>query len=190
MLMSDELWALIEPLLPEPVPKLVAGRPRVPDRQALCGILFLLHTGIQWEYLPQELGFGSGMTCWRRLAAWDEAGAWDQLHAVPLEKLRSKGKLDWPQAAEPGPRRSTSFPLLQFEFVNDGFAWNDLTTPDTCPHLPAGGGRLDFRHSPVCDIGETFSQVSRAPLVQFGFTAHPGPSIPIRERYGIQAPAA
>jgi transposase len=66
-IVSDELWSLIEPLLPEPGPKLVAGRPRVPDRQALCGILFVLHTGIQWEYLPQELGFGSGMTCWRRL---------------------------------------------------------------------------------------------------------------------------
>ncbi|WP_444545843.1 IS5 family transposase [Streptomyces poonensis] len=94
---SDELWALIEPLLPEPAPKLVEGRPRVPDRQALCGILFVLHTGIQWEYLPQELGFGSGMTCWRRLAAWNEAGVWDQLHVL-LEKLRSKNQLDWSRA--------------------------------------------------------------------------------------------
>jgi hypothetical protein len=49
-IVSDELWSLIEPLLPEPGAKLVAGRPRVPDRQALCGILFVLHTGIQWEY--------------------------------------------------------------------------------------------------------------------------------------------
>ncbi|WP_425348003.1 transposase, partial [Streptomyces durhamensis] len=47
-MVSDELWSLIEPLLFEPGPKLVAGRPRVPDRQALCGILFVLHTGIQW----------------------------------------------------------------------------------------------------------------------------------------------
>ncbi|AKJ10100.1 transposase [Streptomyces incarnatus] len=93
--MSDELWSLIEPLLPEPGPKLVAGRPRVPDRQALCGILFVLHTGIQWEYLPQELGFGSGMTCWRRLAAWNEAGVWEKLHRVLLKKLRSAKQLDW-----------------------------------------------------------------------------------------------
>ena len=71
-------------------PKLVEGRPRVPDRQALCGILFVLHTGIQWEYLPQELGFGSGMTCWRRLAAWNEAGVWDRLHVVLLTKLRGR----------------------------------------------------------------------------------------------------
>ena len=97
-IVSDELWSLIEPLLPEPPPKQVEGRPRVPDRQALCGILFVLHTGIQWEYLPQELGFGSGMTCWRRLAAWNEAGVWDQLHQLLLNKLRSKNQLDWSRA--------------------------------------------------------------------------------------------
>jgi len=97
-IVSDELWSLIEPLLPEPGPKLVEGRPRVPDRQALCGILFVLHTGIQWEYLPQELGFGSGMTCWRRLAAWNEAGVWDELHLVLLRKLRAAKKLDWSRA--------------------------------------------------------------------------------------------
>ncbi len=97
-IVSDELWSLIEPLLPEPAPKLVEGRPRVSDRQALCGILFVLHTGIQWEYLPQELGFGSGMTCRRRLAAWNEAGVWEQLHVLLLEKLRSKDKSDWSRA--------------------------------------------------------------------------------------------
>ncbi|GGW96912.1 hypothetical protein GCM10010341_17880 [Streptomyces noursei] len=97
-IVSDELWALVEPLLPKPGPKLVEGRPRVPVRQALCGILFVLHTGIQWEYLPQELGFGSGMTCWRRLAAWNAAGVWDQLHVLLLKKLRSAKKLDWSRA--------------------------------------------------------------------------------------------
>ncbi|WP_420834109.1 IS5 family transposase [Streptomyces yunnanensis] len=97
-IVSDELWALVEPLLPKPGSKLVEGRPRVPDRQALCGILFVLHTGIQWEYLPQELGFGSGMTCWRRLAAWNQAGVWDQLHVLLLKKLRSAKKLDWSRA--------------------------------------------------------------------------------------------
>jgi transposase len=54
--------------------------------------------GIQWEYLPQELGFGPGMTWWRRLAAWNEAGVWGPLHVVLLEKLRSKDKPDWPLA--------------------------------------------------------------------------------------------
>ncbi|WP_418361205.1 IS5 family transposase [Streptomyces griseochromogenes] len=107
-IVSDELWSLIEPLLPEPGPKLVEGRPRIPDRQALCGILFVLHTGIQWEYLPQELGFGSGMTCWRRLAAWNEAGVWDALHLVLLKKLRAAKKLDWSRAVIDSPRAGRS----------------------------------------------------------------------------------
>jgi transposase len=97
-IVSDGLWPLIWPLLPEPGTKLVAGRPRVPDRQVLCGILFVLHTGIQWEYLPQELGFGSGMTCWRRLAAWNGAGVWEKLHLVLLKKLRPAKQLDWSRA--------------------------------------------------------------------------------------------
>ncbi|MFD8433447.1 IS5 family transposase [Streptomyces coelicoflavus] len=116
-IVSDELWSLIGPLLPKPGPKKVEGRPRVPDRQALCGILFVLHTGIQWEYLPQELGFGSGMTCWRRLAAWNEAGVWDRLHQLLLNELRSKNQLDWERAvidsshvraARPGPKSGPS----------------------------------------------------------------------------------
>ncbi|WP_420882633.1 IS5 family transposase [Streptomyces noursei] len=116
-IVSDELWALVEPLLPKPGPKLVKGRPRLPDRQALCGVLFVLHTGIQWEYLPQELGFGSGMTCWRRLAAWNAAGVWGQLHVLLLKKLRSAKKLDWSRvvidsshvrAARKGPKSGPS----------------------------------------------------------------------------------
>ncbi|MDQ1040534.1 transposase [Streptomyces sp. V3I8] len=94
-IVSDELWSFIEPLLPVSAPKPVQGRPRVSDRQALCRILFVLHTGIQWEYLPQEPGFGSGMTCWRRLAAWNEAGVWGRLHVVLPERPRSKDKPDW-----------------------------------------------------------------------------------------------
>ncbi|MFG2199936.1 IS5 family transposase [Kitasatospora sp. NPDC048715] len=72
---DDELWAVIEPLLPK-VERRVRhpGRKRHPDRLVFQGILFVLHTGISWEHLPQELGFGSGMTCWRRLAEWTEAG--------------------------------------------------------------------------------------------------------------------
>jgi transposase len=61
----------------------------------LCGILFVLHTGIQWEYLPQELGFGSGMTCWRRLDEWNQAGVWQRLHELLLAELQAAEKLDW-----------------------------------------------------------------------------------------------
>ncbi|MDF9801487.1 transposase [Streptomyces sp. HB372] len=64
----------------------------------LCGILFVLHTGIQWEYLPKELGFGSGMTCWRRLRDWNEAGVWQQLYEVLLAELNAAARLDWSRA--------------------------------------------------------------------------------------------
>lgn len=95
----DGLWERIEPLLPV-VPRRTRnpGRRRLDDRRVLCGILFVLYTGIQWEYLPQELGFGSGMTCWRRLAEWNEAGVWDRLHRVLLTELRTVGALDFSRA--------------------------------------------------------------------------------------------
>ncbi|GAA4582051.1 hypothetical protein GCM10023176_62860 [Micromonospora coerulea] len=97
--MPDGLWQRIEPLLPKPErnPR-YPGRRRIPDRQVLCGILFVLHTGIQWEFLPQELGFGSGMTCWRRLEEWNRAGVWQRLHELLLAELQAAGKLDWSRA--------------------------------------------------------------------------------------------
>ena len=72
-LVSDDLWAVVEPLLPTEPPKPKGGRPRVPDRACLAGIVFVLKSGIPWEMLPQELGCGSGMTCWRRLRDWQAA---------------------------------------------------------------------------------------------------------------------
>jgi transposase len=71
---SDDLWAAVAPLLPPERPKPKGGRPRIPDRAALTGILFVLRTGTPWEHLPAEMDFGSGMTCWRRLRDWQAAG--------------------------------------------------------------------------------------------------------------------
>lgn len=96
---SGDLWERIEPLLPKKERRFRhPGRKPVPDRQVLCGILFILHTGIQWEHLPQELGFGSGMTCWRRLRDWHEAGVWQRLHEVLLAELNAASRLDWSRA--------------------------------------------------------------------------------------------
>ncbi len=76
---SAALFKKIEPLLPVFVASSKGGRPRVSDEKALNGILFVLRTGIAWEEFPQELGFGSGMTCWRRLRDWQAAGVWHEL---------------------------------------------------------------------------------------------------------------
>lgn len=81
-LVSDELWAIIEPLLPVIPPRPKGGRPRLSDQAALTGILFVLLTGIPWEMLPREMGCGSGVTCWRRLRDWQTAGVWDRQHAL------------------------------------------------------------------------------------------------------------
>ncbi|MFI2078114.1 IS5 family transposase [Streptomyces triculaminicus] len=103
-IVSDELWERIEPLLPCKERRFRhPGRRRLPDRQVLCGILYVLHTGIQWEYLPQELGFGSGMTCWRRLRDWNEAGVLQRLHEVLLAELNPALKLDWSRAVVDSP---------------------------------------------------------------------------------------
>ena len=97
---DDGLWARIEPLLPA-VPRNPQhpGRKRLDSRKVLCGILFVLYTGIRWEFLPQELGFGSGMTCWRRLRDWNEAGVWQKLHELLLPELRAANLLDFSRAA-------------------------------------------------------------------------------------------
>lgn len=99
-LLTDEQWALIEPLLPKPKPrrKRFPGRMPITNRQALTGILFVLKTGIPWEYLPQELGCGSGMTCWRRLHEWQKAGIWQKVHEHLLAKLRAADQMDWSRA--------------------------------------------------------------------------------------------
>ena len=98
-IVSDELWELVEPLLPVRERRFrYPGRKRVPDRQALQGILFVLHTGIAWQQLPPELGYGSGVTCWRRLDEWQQAGVWEQLHALLLARLRAAGEIEWSRA--------------------------------------------------------------------------------------------
>ena len=96
---SDALWERIEPLLPKVERRSrFPGRKRLPDREALQGILFVLHTGVAWRHLPLELGFGSGSTCYRRLDEWQQAGVWERLHVLLLSELRAAGELEWSRA--------------------------------------------------------------------------------------------
>jgi transposase len=96
--LTDELWQRIEPLLPPERPKPKGGRPPVPARAALTGILFVLRTGTQWEYLPREMGCGCGMTCWRRLHAWHQAGVWQSVWELLLNELGLADAIDWSRA--------------------------------------------------------------------------------------------
>ena len=98
-LVSDELWAVVAPLLPAEPPKPKGGRPRVPDRACLTGIIFVLKSGIPWEMLPQEMGCGSGMTCWRRVRDWQQAGVWESLYQELKDRLGEADKIDWSRAS-------------------------------------------------------------------------------------------
>ncbi len=98
-LVADALWAVVEPLLPPEPPRPKGGRPRVPDRATLTGILFILRSGTPWELLPREMGCGSGMTCWRRLRDWQQAGVWDRLQRVLLDRLGRRNAVDFGRAA-------------------------------------------------------------------------------------------
>jgi transposase len=114
----DGLWQRIEPLLPRKQRRFrYPGRRPLDDRKVLQSILFVLHTRIGREHLPQELGFGCGMTAWRRLRAWQQAGVWEKLHELLLAVLQ----LEWERAiadssrlqakkgaSRPAPGRSTA----------------------------------------------------------------------------------
>jgi transposase len=98
-ILSDELWGVLQPSVPAPPPRPKGGRRRLSNRATLTGILFVLRTGIPWEFLPQEMGCGSGMTCWRRLREWQTAGVWQRLHQALLDCLGDADQIDWSRAA-------------------------------------------------------------------------------------------
>jgi transposase len=99
-ILDEGLWELIEPLLPAAKPRRFRypGRKPLEHRHVLTGILFVLRTGIPWEHLPQEMGCGSGMSCWRYLRHWQQVGVWEKIHRVLLAKLRQADRIDWSRA--------------------------------------------------------------------------------------------
>ena len=105
-LVSDTLWALVAPLLPERPPRPKGGRPPLDDRRALEGIVFVLRTGIPWASLPKAMGCGCGMTCWRRLRDWQAAGVFERLPRALLDRLGRANAIDWSRCS----LDSASFP--------------------------------------------------------------------------------
>jgi transposase len=92
-LVDDELWSVVEPLLPRRPERPKVGKPRADDRVCLTGILFVLKTGIAWEDFPCEMGC-CGMTLLNRLRQWQKAGVWEAMHQVMLDELRAAGIID------------------------------------------------------------------------------------------------
>ena len=142
-LLPDGLWTIIEPLLPKHVPSPKGGRPRLDDRRALTGILFILRTGMAWEDLPTELNCGCGMSCWRRLDEWQRTGTWERIHAVLLQKLDAAGKIDWSKAAIDsssvravfgGSKPAPTPPIAAKTAVNIISLWTVAATGQTVSH--------------------------------------------------------
>jgi transposase len=100
-LVPDQLWAIVQPVLPAPPRPPYGGRRRViPDRACFAAIVYMARTSTPWRLLPaQELGCGSPATCWRRLTEWANAGVFDQLHLEVLDRLGEQGRLDWSRAS-------------------------------------------------------------------------------------------
>ena len=98
-LVTDELWEVVAPLLPRRRAQPKGGRPWVDDRATLNGVLYVLRTGVAWRHLPTELGWGSGVTCWRRLREWQRRGVWKRLHRAMLDRLAAADQIDWTRAA-------------------------------------------------------------------------------------------
>jgi transposase len=98
-LVSDELWKIIEPHLPPDPSREKGGRPRIPNRNAFAGIVYVLKSSVPWRMLPKEVGGGSGTTCWRRLRDWQKAGVWWRLHRILLDHLGRADLIDWSRAS-------------------------------------------------------------------------------------------
>jgi transposase len=100
LLVTDELWERLQPLLPPPPRRRFRfpGRKPLDYRKVLTGILFVLKTGIAWDDLPAELGCGCGKTCHHYLRLWYQAGVWQRLHAVLLAELNGADQIDWERA--------------------------------------------------------------------------------------------
>jgi transposase len=96
-LVPDQLWKLVEPLLPPRPPHHHGGRPRqVTDRACFAAVVFMTKASIPWELLPaRELGCGSYSTAYRRFTAWTRAGVFDRLSLLLLDQLGEAGRIDW-----------------------------------------------------------------------------------------------
>jgi transposase len=112
----------------------------VDDRRALAGIVFVLKTGIPWEFLPQEMNCGCGMTCWRRLRDWNDAGVWRRLHRVLLERLNTADKIDWSRAvvdsasirALHGGKKQAQIRSIGARAVRSTTCWSTATAARSC----------------------------------------------------------
>jgi len=98
--LTDEMWAQLAPLLPEPQPSPNGGPKPIPNRPVVEGILWVLRNGARWKALP--LGYPSPSTCWRRLAQWEQQGVWLAAWRTFLDRLNTQGRIHWDECMADG----------------------------------------------------------------------------------------
>lgn len=91
--LPDEVWERLSFVLPPAVPKPKGGRPRMPDRQAIDAIVYVLRTGCQWKALPRTLGAAS--TVHDRFQEWVEAGIFYRLWEEGLNQYAIEVGIEW-----------------------------------------------------------------------------------------------
>ena len=96
--LDDALWELIEPVLPPDVAKPKGGRPPLDNRRVLTGLVLCAQDGHPLGVFAARVGVRLGMTCWRRLRAWQQAGVWKRVHHILLNQLRAADRIDWSRA--------------------------------------------------------------------------------------------
>jgi len=138
----DDLWELIEPILPPDKPPGANGRPRVLNRTVLNGILYVLRTGCQWKMVPRE--YSSGSTCHLRFQTWVRAGVFQQLWRICLQHYDDLKGIDWrfqslDSAIIPAPVKGATKPE-ETPQIGANWAPSGTTSP-----MPTG-----FRWPPCC----------------------------------------
>ncbi len=142
-LVPDGLWERVVPLLPVRPPRRhrYPGRLPTDDRAALRGIVYVLRTGVSWRDVPGEQIGCSGVTAWRRLRDWTEAGIWPRLHEVLLAELRKGGLLEMDDAAIDGSHvralKGGITPDLRRSTVHARGASTTSSSTGTEPHSPS-----------------------------------------------------
>jgi transposase len=107
-ILPEHVWERVKALLPDHIPSRKGGRPPLDHRATLSGILVVLRTGMRWQHLRTDMGYGSGMTCWRRLRAWQRDGTWQRVEEVLRVHLPAANSIDWSRTQSAAERRASS----------------------------------------------------------------------------------
>ena len=89
----DELWEQMERVLPPEKPPGTPGRPPIPFRKVMNGILYVLRTGCQWNMVPER--YSSGSTVHRRFQEWVQSGVFDEIVALLLAWYDEQHEIAW-----------------------------------------------------------------------------------------------